>query len=166
MILQYLWERHLFWSLLATFLFIVSILFGFFVILDYTMHTHDFFSGHALRVSQLFLYYTFHLATQVDLLLPFSFLIASLKTIFSLNEQGMLVALLSSGISMRRILRPFLLLAFLCTLCIYVNYEIFLPKGFTFLKQFRKEHMKSPTKRRSHGDIHVLFFARSIENTL
>jgi lipopolysaccharide export system permease protein len=157
MILRCLWERTIFRTLCANFFLVLGCLFSFFIILDYTFHAQELLQGHVWRSSQLFFYYAFHFAKQADLLLPLSLLIASLKTLFSLNAQGMLVTLRASGISSHRLMRPCILLAFLCTFTIYLNYEFALPKSLTFLKQFRNVHFKHVGKPRSKKGVQVFF---------
>lgn len=157
MILKSLWERYLMRKLLATFFLFVGSFFVLFALLDYTLHAQDFLQGRTFRMEKLLSYYGYHFIKQADLLLPLALLIASLRTLFGLNARGELVALLASGLSARTLMRPFVLLALLCTLFTYANYEYLLPKGLNYLTRFRNAHFKRAAKHRHRKGVHVLF---------
>ena len=106
-----IWQRYLFREILKVFFLFLGCFFFLYSIMDYSLHMQDFFVDKQIHLDHLFIYYFYQFIKRADLLIPLAFLIATLKVLFSFNARGELVALQASGLSSRKILRPFFLFA-------------------------------------------------------
>src|SRR5579862_6484093 len=107
MMLKLIWERYLLREILKVFFLFLGCFFFLYALLDYSMHMQDFIADKRIQIPHLLVYYFFHLIKRADLLIPLSLLISTLKVLFALNHLGELIALQTSGISRKKILRPF-----------------------------------------------------------
>jgi lipopolysaccharide export system permease protein len=157
MMLKSIWERYLFREILKIFFLFLGCFFFLYSILDYSLHMQDFFEDKRIHLSHLAIYYFYQFIKRADLLVPLALLIATLKVLFSFNARGELVALQASGLSAKRILRPFFLLALLCTLFNCVSMELLLPSSLNFLDNFRQSHFKHNFYGNRKEPIHVIY---------
>ena len=107
--------------------FIVSFLFGLiaflmiFVLVDAMEHLDDFIDAHA-PVSTVIEYYIAFTPEIVKLMTPVAVLLGSLFVIGRLSTNSELTAMKSSGVSLYRILLPFLIVAFIISFAsVYLN---------------------------------------------
>jgi|SRR5579862_358788 len=157
MMLKLIWERYLFREILKVFFLFLGCFFFLYSILDYSLHMQDFLVDKQIHLSHLFIYYSYQFIKRSDLLIPLALLIATLKVLFSLNARGEMVALQASGLSSKRILRPFFLLALLCTLFSSTCMEFLLPSSLNFLDNFRESHFKHSFRGNRKEPIHVIY---------
>jgi len=149
------WERYFIRQTLKTFFLFICCFYSLYVLIDYATHLHHFHqSKTAFQWGPLFFYYLFDFIKLLEVLIPFALLISTIKMITSLNMHNELVALLSSGIKLKRLLRPFLILGFLFTALLYFNTEIFLPQALKELKSFKED--KAINKAKNLGTKQVL----------
>jgi lipopolysaccharide export system permease protein len=107
--------------------FIVSFLFGLiaflliFVLVDAMEHLDDFIDAHA-QVKTVFEYYVAFMPEIIKLMTPVAVLLASLFVIGRLSTNSELTAMKSSGVSLYRVLVPFLVVAFVISFAsVYLN---------------------------------------------
>ncbi|MBI2743749.1 MAG: LptF/LptG family permease [Chlamydiales bacterium] len=151
-----IWERYFLREIVKVF---SLFLFGFFFLyaaIDYSLHMQDFLRDQKLQISDLFIYYGFQFIKRAPLLLPLAILISTIKVLTSLNAHRELVALQSSGLSFKNLMRPFLFVGVLCTLFNIVSSEFLLPKSLTYLDRFYDKHIKHSKQDRKSNPIHVL----------
>lgn len=116
-----IWQRYIIFECLKTFVFILFMVYFLFVLVDYTTKTpHGTFQ-------ELLVYYGREFFQRLNVLVPFSLLIASIRTLLKLNYDGELIALLGGGISLRQMMTPLLIIGLLVTCIQYLNMEVFLP---------------------------------------
>ncbi len=151
-----IWQRYLFRELLKVFFLFLGSFFFLYAILDYSLHMQDFIINKQIQIVHTIIYYFYQFIKRADILIPLALLIATLKVLFALNTRGELVALQASGLSARQILRPFFLLATLCTLFNLASLEFFLPSSLNFLDRFREEHFKHSYRGNRKEPIHVV----------
>lgn len=156
MILKTLWERYLFREISKIFFLFLGCFFFLYSLIDYSLHMQDFIVDKRIQLSHIFTYYFFQFIKRADLLLPLSLLIATLKVLFSLNMRGELIALQASGLSAKKILRPFFLFATLLTVFTLFSAEFLLPSSLNHLDQFREKHFKHSRRGNRKEPIHVL----------
>ncbi len=157
MILSKIWERYLFRETLKVFFLFLGCFYFLYALIDYSTHMQDFIVDKRIQISHMLGYYSFMLIKRADLLVPLAMLIASIKLLLSINLNGELVALQSSGISLKKIVRPLLLLAGLCTLFNIFSFEFFLPSSLNFLDRFRERHFKHSRNGARREPIHALY---------
>ena len=152
-----IWERYflrefskVFFLLLASFYFI-------YVLIDYSTHSHHF-SQAGFSFPKIALYYLHHFSKRADFLLPLAILLATIRTLCTLNTSNELVALLASGISYQRLLVPFLTVSLACSALLYVNFEFIAPRSLHFLQEsedalFSKENKNSQSGELKHFNL-------------
>lgn len=137
-----IWERYLFTEALKTFFLFLGCFYFLYAMIDYSTHMQDFFIDTKIQFSHVAQYYGLMFIKRADLLIPLALLISIIKLLFSLNRHGELIALQASGISLKKIARPLMLLASLCILFNYLSFQFFLPSSLNFLDRFRENHFK------------------------
>lgn len=135
------WERYFFHETLRVFLFVLVMFYSLYVLIDFASHTGSFHNNRIqVGWGQIAYYYTFEFISKAEILLPFALLIATVRTLTNFNQNQELMALQAAGISLRRLMVPFLTLGLICTSLLYVNTEWLLPAA---LKKMRVTESKS-----------------------
>lgn len=130
-----IWQRYVFFRLLKGFLFFFLSFFLLYSLIDFSTHPGDFFGNGSLRIAKLYTYYEHQLFKRIELLLPLSLLVSSIRTLTGFNASRELVALQVSGVPLRKIFYPFFLLAALCSTLGYYNEQILLPESVKRLSE-------------------------------
>lgn len=156
MIFTRIWQRYLLKEIFKIFSLFLGCFFFLYSLIDYSLHMQDFIVDKTIQVSHIITYYLFQFIKRASLLLPLSLLIATLKTLFTMNAKGELIALQASGLSLRKILSPFFFLATLSMLFNLISSEWILPSSLNYLDQFRENHFKHSHRGNRKEPIHVL----------
>lgn len=152
MMLTRIWERYFLREIIRSCLFFLSTFYGLYVLIDYASHAASFHHHVQFQVKETIIYYACEFTKRLDVLLPFSLLIASVRTLCTLNTHNELVALMSSGISLRTLMRPFVFVGLACTLIIYLNSEFLFPLSSSTLKHIEDSRRSQKGK---HKDSHA-----------
>ncbi len=156
MIARTIWERYLLKEIFKVFFLFLGCFFFLYALIDYSLHMQDFIVDKRIQISHIATYYLFQFIKRADLLIPLALLISTLKVLFSMNTRGELIALQSSGLPRRKILRPFFLVGILCALFNLASSEFFLPESLNHLDQFREMHFKHSRRGNRKEPVHVL----------
>lgn len=152
---SYIWERYFFKEFCKVLLLFVVCFYGLYILIDYSNHTTNFHHHQSsFQWKEFFVYYLCEFIKRSEVLIPFALIITTVKTLCNLNVRNELVALLSSGISMQKLLRPFVFIGLFFTLILYLNTEFFLPKA---LKSLRLIQDSNSRLRRGLGDHPVQY---------
>lgn len=136
MLFTKLWERYFFRELWKTSLFFLICFYGLYVLIDYSSHTRSFHHANVqFQWLETATYYGCDLVRRGEVLLPFALLIATIRTLCTLNVHHELVALMSSGLSLKMLMRPFLLFGLFCACLMYLNTEFLVPAATKKLNQ-------------------------------
>lgn len=158
-----IWQRYFLYEMIKTTLFFLVCFYGLYVLIDYASHTGSFHKNHVqFQWKEVASYYIYDFIKRIDFLLPLALLLGSIRTIISLNTNNELVALMSSGISLRTLMRPFILLGLLCTGLMYLNMEFVSPIALKKLKLI--DDSRSSKKRDSQTSLaaqHILLEDKS-----
>jgi lipopolysaccharide export system permease protein len=157
MILSKIWERYFFRELLKVFFLFLFGFYFLYAVLDYSAHMQDFIKDRHIQFSDLCLYYLYQFIKRADLLLPLALLVSTIKVLCTFNARSELVAFQTAGLPLKTLLRPFFLLAAVCTLFNYVNFEFLAPKSLTFLDQFHDAHFKHSHRGKRKEPFHALY---------
>lgn len=128
-----IWERYFLREIAKGCLFFLFTFYGLYVLIDYASHTGSFHRQHAQWL-EMVIYYSCEFVKRLEVLLPFSLLIATIRTLTNLNVHHELIALMSSGMSLQTLLRPFIIVGFSATCLVYFNSEFLLPTALRELK--------------------------------
>lgn len=136
-----IWERYLFKELSKIFLLLIAAFYFFYVLVDYSLHTKNFHQ-ESLSLGPLILYYLCQFSKQASLFIPVALMLAGIKVLTTMNIRGEIVALVSAGISRKRLVRPLLLFASSCSLFLYLNIQFIQPHLLEPLHLFEEQHIK------------------------
>ncbi|HRD55083.1 MAG TPA: LptF/LptG family permease [Parachlamydiaceae bacterium] len=143
-----IWQRYFIKQHLSLFFLFIFCFYGLYVLIDYATHAHYFHQSNAhFQWKVAFSYYLFDFVKLLEVLIPFSLLIATIKTITTLNTNNELVALLANGIKLKKLLRPFLMIGLFFTFFLYLNTQYFLPGSLKELKSFNQKKSIAKVKK-------------------
>lgn len=147
MFLTKIWERYFFKELVKTCLFFIICFYGLYMLIDYSSHTRNFHHANVqFQWLETVIYYGCEFVRRVEVLLPFAILIATIRTLCKLNMHHELVALMSSGLSLKTLMRPFLLFGLLCTFLMFLNTEFLVPTTLKRLNQIDDSRSRAKRK--------------------
>ncbi|MCB1112682.1 MAG: LptF/LptG family permease [Chlamydiia bacterium] len=130
-----IWERYFLKQYLAILFLILFCFFGLFVIVDFASHANLFrFQRIHFTLLEIAYYYGCEFANHLDVLIPLALLIATIKTLTTLNTSNELTALLVGGVPLHRLVRPFLIVGLLGTAVLYLNTQFLQPLTATSRK--------------------------------
>lgn len=156
-----LWQRYIFKNLIQGFVFFLLSFFLLYSLIDFSTHAQDFIVKGKISITKLAIYYCYQLIKRLPLLLPLALIIATIRSLTSLNVNRELVALQAAGISLKKILRPFFLLAFFCCLLGYANEEVFIPKSAAYFDSAKQAESKNPFRKIKRKQFALLHLADS-----
>lgn len=145
-------HRYVVKEVLQSLSFILFALYFLFILLDYSTHMKNFHQ-EGLPFYEILLYYLFQFTQKVEIFLPISLLMATLKVLISMQRRNELVALLSAGIPFKKFYRPFLAVGALATLFLLLNFQYLQPAAHTFLDHFEKSFLR---RKGSSNLVHTL----------
>lgn len=150
MILTSIWERYFLRETIKIFIFFLMGFYGLYALIDYSTHAGSFKHYH-FTFLDILKFYAFEFVTRMDVLVPFAFLIACIKTLCSLNTHNEIVALMASGIRLKRLLLPFIAFGLALTALIYYNTEILQPMALKY--NTKLDHARAKAKQKKHFSI-------------
>lgn len=153
--LNTIWERYFLRETLKVFLFFLFGFYGLYVLIDYSNHSHSF-QNYKFSFLDIGSFYAYEFITRMDVLVPFAILIACIKTMSSLNRNNELIALMASGIKLKRLLLPFVVLGLLLTTLLYFNTEILQPNALKYRKHLDQTRTKVKQKKKNRTAIQQL----------
>ncbi len=155
--MKLIWERYIFRETVKVFFLFLGCFYFLYAMIDYSTHMQDFIIDKRIQVPHIIGYYSFMFIKRADLLVPLAALIACIKQLLSMTLNGELVALQASGISLKKITRPLIVLCGLCTLFNFLSFEYFLPSSLNFLDLFRERHFKHARHGKRTEPVHALY---------
>ena len=132
-------SRYILSLFFKRFSFLLGLVYAVYILFDYTLGISR--SDQAIPLLQIVQYYTFNLIKRLDLLFPLCLLLASIGTLFSLNIHNELVACLSSGRNIKRVLKPLIVVAMLATTTVLLINQFILPKAQAFIDRFEEVYL-------------------------
>ena len=156
MIAKLIWERYLLKEIAKVFLLFLGCFFFLYSLVDYSLHVQDFIVNKKIQISHIATYYFFQFVKRSDLLIPLALLVSTLKVLFAMNQRGELIALQSSGVPTKKILRPFFYVGLLCALFNLFSSEFLLPSSLNYLDKFRENHFKHNRRGNRKDPVHIL----------
>lgn len=133
------WKWYFFKTLFLTFIFVILASYFLYVVIDYSAHA-KLFQNQSLSLWHLFLYYFYQFSKHADVLIPISLLVSGLKVILTANVHREILVLMATGISLKKITRPFLLFAVIIMGLCYLNFEYMQPHVYVKLMEFEQHY--------------------------
>ena len=148
-----IWQRYFFKELAWVLLLFLSVFYILYVLIDYSAHSKAFSHEH-VSLHKVFFYYILQFSKRADILLPVALILANIKVLSASNTRGELIALATGGISLIRILSPFLKIACLCCAFCYLNLQLIIPSSLSIIDDFEKTYFHS--KNKGHEGVNYL----------
>lgn len=139
---------------LGTFFYAITLLIVIVIVFDISEKIDEFLEGHASLSEIVFDYYMNFIPYFVNL---FSYLFTFIAVIFFTSKMASnseIVAILSSGVSFRRFLRPYMVSAILLGMLSFYLANFLIPRTNERMMSFEKAYLKSPY-RNVDRDIHM-----------
>ncbi len=151
-----LWWTYFFKEVTKVFFFFLLSFFFLYSLLDYATHMEDFFHNNTLQIKDILLFYGCHFLKRADLLLPLALMVATIKTLTTFNVRREWMALQVAGLPRKKLIRPFLVLALLCSLFNWISFQSLLPYALNQMDEFRMSHFKGSHRAKQRELIHLL----------
>ncbi len=123
-----IWKRYFYKEIFKTFAFLLFGIFAIYIAIDVMTHLKDIRAGKTSFLVWL-TYYLCTFSRRLDVLVPFTVLIGTIRILLSFQARNELVALLVSGVPLKSLLKPFVVAACAMTLLLLINFEVFLPRA-------------------------------------
>ena len=151
-----IWQRYIFKQFIKLFAFFLIGFYLLYVIIDYTTHMQGYMQGKTVPVLTVGYYYLLQFIKRADILLPLALLVATIKTLTSLNSHRELLAFQSAGLHLKKLLRPIWVMSVLCGLSVLAINEYVVPYSLNFIDQFYDAHLRHSYRGNRTEPIHVL----------
>jgi len=149
-----IWQRYFVSEFLKNLLFVLILIFLLYALIDFSSRR----SSLHFSAPELLIFYLSSFSKELTVLLPFSAMVACIKCVADLNQNRELIALLASGVSLKRLVRPFFLIGICLSLISLANQEYFYPKAMRTIHQMefaKKLNSKKKTPLDSVKSTHL-----------
>ncbi len=135
-----IWERYILKEFLRCFFTFLFCFFFLYILIDYASHPSHFYFDHHFQGKIFITYYTCDLLYRFSAIAPFVLLISCIKVVCQLVLSNELLAMMASGVTVKRLLRPIVFAALFIVALIYLNFEFLNPKAIQTLNQLNDAH--------------------------
>ncbi len=155
MIFRRIWERYFLKEILKIFSLFIFCFYGLYIIIDYSSRSATHYAGKFtfLEMGKLYL---FIFIQRMDILIPFALVVATVKTLCSLNVHNEIVALMSTGVKLKRLMRPFILVGLFFVALLYINEQFFLPAAYSRINFLKDKHNDDEARQDQYKNIQNL----------
>ena len=157
-----IFDRHILWRLLSAFFLLVVALTAFFILLHYMEYVDDFLDRKAPMGKIYFVYYPSYVPEIVRLIAPLALFLATIYVTGSLAQTMQVAALQTSGVALRRLLAPYLVLALAVT-CFMIWFNGWVvPVTNGLVLQYDSLYLREAPRRVDTSEIHRQDSPRSV----
>lgn len=140
-----IWNRYLLKEFLFCFCSLLLCFNFLYVLIDYASHSDWFYFNNQFHWKNFISYYASDLLHRFTAVAPFLLLLSTIKVVSQLILSNELLAMMASGIQVKKLLRPLLAVAIAILSLSYINLEFFDPAAIQTLDTLSEAH-KSQTK--------------------
>lgn len=140
-----LWKRYFFKEWVKVFTLFLGCFYFLYVLIDFSAHAKAFHQD-AIGYIDIMTYYLYQFTQRADVLILFALLIATIKVLTTLNLKNEIVALVVSGVSLKKLLRPFLFAGICCAGVLYANFQYLCPISLYKLNEFEDRFFHNKVK--------------------
>ena len=155
-------DRYIFFRLLAITLFVLMALVFIFVVVDFSENSEDFTDKGATFAQIFGIYYFNYIPEIIRLIIPVAVFIACLYLTGQMAERLEIVALKAAGISLYRLLLPYLIFALLITCIISYLDGFVIPDANEKRIAFESEYLQGKSEKVDRN----LIFRQESDNTI
>ncbi|MEZ5314877.1 MAG: LptF/LptG family permease [Chlamydiales bacterium] len=134
-------KKYLLKEIAKTFFLFIGGCYFLYVLIDYSIHMQILYR-EGIPIKDICLYYLFQFPNRADILIPLALLIATIKVLTTLNTSNEIITLISSGISIKKVVNIFLYPSMILATFLYLNFQFLQPLSSTALKKFEKYAFK------------------------
>ena len=147
-------DRHIIRRLLTAYVFFVLSLIVFFVVLHYVEYVDDFFDRGATMREVFLVYYPSYVPEVVRLTSPLALFLSVIYLTGTLAQELQLTALQTSGVSLYRLMVPYLLVALLVTGLMFWFNGWIVPQTNQTVLEFDRRYLKNAAEQMDVSQIH------------
>lgn len=154
-------DRYIFWRLLTITLFVLGVLIFIFVVIDFSEHSEDFTDKGATMNEIFGVYYYNYIPEIIRLVIPVAAFVACLYLTGQMADRFEIIALKAAGISLYRLMAPYLVFAFISTAVISYLDGYVIPGANAERIAFESKYLQSKSEK---VDSNKLFRQESPDN--
>lgn len=164
-------DKYILKKFLGTFFFSITLILLIFIVFDIKDKIQNFTTNHIPLKEIIYNYYLMFIPYYGNLFSPLFTFIAVIFFTSKMAQQTEFIAILSSGTSFKRILRPYVLGAFILAFSSLILNHFILPKAFKIKIAFEDKWINKNYKNNDHN-IHLkigpnqLLYLESYDNTI
>jgi len=136
-------DKYILKKFLSTYVFVVLILVAVICVIDFTEKNDDFIE-HSVAVSEILVYYLNLFPYWANMLSPITVFIATVFVTANLASHTEIIAILSSGVSFRRLLVPYLMGSTIIAIAIFGLIGWVIPNANKETVAFQIKYVKNP----------------------
>lgn len=155
-------DRHIFKQLFTITLFVMLVLICIFVLIDFSENSDEFAENGAEMAQIWNQYYLNYVPEMVRLMSPLAIFVACLIVTGRMTERLEIIALKASGVSLYRLVVPYLVFGIMLSLTVSYLDAYIIPNANAERIEFEKQYLNSSTERIDRGRI----FRQESENTI
>ena len=153
-------DRYILFKYLTSFFFCIILLTAIVVVVDMSEHAEDFVKS-GLSASQIFLDFYLGFIPRIDaMLFPLFVFISVIFFTSKMAGNSEVVAILSSGVSFKRFLQPYLLGGLVLSILLWLGYQFVVPNANRKWSEFEKKYIDinfAPTQQNSTYKQNIYF---------
>ncbi len=146
-------DRHIFFRLLSITLFVMVVLICIFILIDFSENSDDFADKGATIADIWSQYYLNYIPEMVRLMSPLAVFIACLILTGQMTERLEIIALKASGVSLYRLVTPYLIFGILVAVSVSLLDAYIIPISNTERIEFEERYMGDGADRIDRGRI-------------
>ncbi|MBD3615552.1 MAG: YjgP/YjgQ family permease [Gracilimonas sp.] len=147
-------DRYIFLRLTAITLFVLLMLIFIFIMIDFSENSDDF-ADQGAEMAEIFRnYYLNFIPEMTRLVLPVAVFVACLFLTGQLSDRLEITALKAAGVSLYRLIVPYIVFSLICAVGISLLDAFIIPKSNTERIAFEEKYLQSKTERIDQSDIY------------
>ncbi|PIF05627.1 MAG: hypothetical protein CSA36_05880 [Draconibacterium sp.] len=146
-------DFYITWKFLGTFFFVIALILSIAVVFDFSENLDEFLSKDLSAKEVIFEYYLNFIPYFANLFSPLFTFIAVIYFTSKMAYKTEIIAILSSGVSYNRLMRPYLVSAFVLAMLSYTLGNYIIPPANKTMNEFRAKNIDN-VRVSSERDIH------------
>jgi lipopolysaccharide export system permease protein len=148
------YERHIVKRLLKGFVFFIGSLIVFFIVLHWVEYSDDFLDGGATAWEVFTVFYPSYVPEIVRLTSPLALFLSCIYLTGTLAQELQLIALQTSGVSLYRLMRPYVVVGVVVTLFMFGFNGWVVPRTNEVVVQYENEYLPHGGQTTDLSEIH------------
>lgn len=150
------WQLYFYGEIFKVFFFFLFGFFFLFSLIEYATHMDDYFKKSTLTMAATLVYYLNQFMKRLDFLVPMALLLSTIKVLTTLNTRNEWTVFQVAGLSTKTLLKPFFIVAALCSVFLWTNFEFLLPKAMHNIDEFRITNFQRSHLAKRRELIHLI----------